>query len=127
MKMLPSGVYHYRFIVDECLRYAPDVPWECDDSGNAYNVLDLQVILKNPLSLLEPFWLEGSPVFAYDKPPTSAEPNKLKQYQKRNIRSISIVLISLFVINIPKSSGILEHLGLDRISYITLTQKIRHS
>lgn len=49
LKMLPSGVYHYRFIVDERLRYAPDLPWERDDSGNAYNVLDLQVILKNPL------------------------------------------------------------------------------
>lgn len=43
VKLLPSGVYHYRFIVDERLRYTPDSPFELDDSGNGYNVLDVQV------------------------------------------------------------------------------------
>ncbi|KAJ0110995.1 hypothetical protein Patl1_01831 [Pistacia atlantica] len=43
MKMLPSGVYHYRFIVDDRLTYAPEFPWEHDDTGSAYNILDLQV------------------------------------------------------------------------------------
>jgi len=47
MKVLPSGVYQYRFIVDGQWRYAPDLPWAKDDSGNAYNTLDLQVILSS--------------------------------------------------------------------------------
>ncbi|XP_024443389.2 SNF1-related protein kinase regulatory subunit beta-2 isoform X2 [Populus trichocarpa] len=45
MKVLPSGVYQYRFIVDGQWRYAPDLPWAKDDSGNAYNTLDLQHML----------------------------------------------------------------------------------
>ena len=43
MKVLPSGVYQYRFIADGQWRYAPDLPWAQDDAGNAYNILDLQV------------------------------------------------------------------------------------
>lgn len=45
LKMLPAGVFHYRFIVDEQLMYASDLPWECDDSGTAYNILDVEVSL----------------------------------------------------------------------------------
>lgn len=48
MKVLPSGVYHYRFIVDGQWRYAPDLPCEGDDTGNVFNVLDLQVIFCEP-------------------------------------------------------------------------------
>lgn len=44
MKVLPSGVYQYRFIVDGQWRYAPDMPWAQDETGTAYNILDLQVI-----------------------------------------------------------------------------------
>lgn len=43
MKVLPSGVYLYRFIVDGRMRYTPDSPWAQDDAGDAYNILDLQV------------------------------------------------------------------------------------
>lgn len=46
MKVLPSGVYQYRFIVDGQWKYAPDLPWTQDDAGNSYNMLDLQVISK---------------------------------------------------------------------------------
>ncbi|KAM7263309.1 hypothetical protein ACFE04_000992 [Oxalis oulophora] len=44
MKVLPSGVYQYRFIVDGQGRYASEIPWAQDDSGNAYNILDLEHI-----------------------------------------------------------------------------------
>ncbi|KAH9793724.1 SNF1-related protein kinase regulatory subunit beta-2 [Citrus sinensis] len=71
MKMLPSGVYHYRFIVDECLRYAPDVPWECDDSGNAYNVLDLQEYIPEVPPSLSEFEQPPSPPSSYDNQPLS--------------------------------------------------------
>ena len=43
MKVLPSGVYQFRFIVDGQWRYAQDSPMAQDDAGNPYNVLDLQV------------------------------------------------------------------------------------
>ena len=43
MKVLPSGVYQYRFIVDGQWKYAPDLPLAQDDVGNANNILDLQV------------------------------------------------------------------------------------
>lgn len=43
MKVLPSGVYQYGFIVDGQWKYAPDLPCAQDEAGNAYNVLDLQV------------------------------------------------------------------------------------
>lgn len=43
MKVLPSGVYQYRFIVDGHWRYAPELPCIQDEAGNAYHVLDLQV------------------------------------------------------------------------------------
>ncbi|KAJ6741440.1 SNF1-RELATED PROTEIN KINASE REGULATORY SUBUNIT BETA-1 [Salix viminalis] len=43
MKVLPSGIYQYRFIVDGHWRYSPDLPWAKDDAGNAYNTLDLQI------------------------------------------------------------------------------------
>ncbi|CAL5402627.1 unnamed protein product [Camellia sinensis] len=43
MKVLPSGVFQYKFIVDGQWRYAPDMPWAQDETGNAYNILDLQI------------------------------------------------------------------------------------
>nr|GMC70646.1 SNF1-related protein kinase regulatory subunit beta-2-like [Ipomoea batatas] len=42
MKVLPAGVYHFRFIVDGQWRCAADSPRECDNLGNVFNVLDLQ-------------------------------------------------------------------------------------
>ena len=44
MKVLPSGVYQYRFVVDGQWRCAPDLPLAQDDAGNSYNLLDLQVV-----------------------------------------------------------------------------------
>lgn len=59
MKVLPSGVYQYRFIVDGQQRYSPDLPWEQDESGNGYNILDLQV----PFVSLLTFICFDSPLF----------------------------------------------------------------
>ena len=44
VKILPEGVYHYRFVVDGELRHAPDLPYIFDNKGKAMNVLDIQVI-----------------------------------------------------------------------------------
>ncbi|KAF5775222.1 putative AMP-activated kinase, glycogen-binding protein [Helianthus annuus] len=42
LKVLPSGVYQYRFVVDGQWRYSPDVQWTKDEAGNTFNILDLQ-------------------------------------------------------------------------------------
>ncbi|KAK4369301.1 hypothetical protein RND71_013093 [Anisodus tanguticus] len=73
MKVLPSGVYHYRFIVDGQWRYAPDLPCERDDTGNVFNVLDLQDSI--PEVLNNTSWSEAppSPESSYSSVPFSSE------------------------------------------------------
>jgi 5'-AMP-activated protein kinase, regulatory beta subunit len=41
--VLPSGVYHYRIIVDGELRYIPELPHAADERGRVANVLDVHV------------------------------------------------------------------------------------
>ncbi|KAG8640473.1 hypothetical protein MANES_13G062000v8 [Manihot esculenta] len=66
LKMLPAGVFHYRFIVDEQLMYASDLPWECDDSGTAYNILDVEEDVPEAPERLSEFETPPSPVTSYD-------------------------------------------------------------
>ncbi|KAD4178337.1 hypothetical protein E3N88_26928 [Mikania micrantha] len=40
LKILPSCVYQYRFVIDGQWRYSPDVSWTKDEAGNTYNILD---------------------------------------------------------------------------------------
>ncbi|XP_021303945.1 SNF1-related protein kinase regulatory subunit beta-1 isoform X2 [Sorghum bicolor] len=41
--VLPSGVYHYRIIVDGELRYIPELPHATDERGQVANLLDVHV------------------------------------------------------------------------------------
>ncbi|CAL4894174.1 unnamed protein product [Urochloa decumbens] len=41
--VLPSGVYHYRIIVDGDLRYIPEQPYVTDERGQVANLLDVHV------------------------------------------------------------------------------------
>lgn len=41
--VLPSGIYHYKFIVDGNVKYIPDLPYEADEMGNVVNLLDVCV------------------------------------------------------------------------------------
>lgn len=41
--VLPSGIYHYKFIVDGEWRYIPDLPFVADEMGNVCNLLDVHV------------------------------------------------------------------------------------
>ncbi|XP_023529723.1 SNF1-related protein kinase regulatory subunit beta-2-like isoform X5 [Cucurbita pepo subsp. pepo] len=66
VKTLPVGIYHYHFIVDGWLVYAPDLPWSRNDSGNAYNILDLPgYVSELPESMFE-FETPPSPPSSYD-------------------------------------------------------------
>ncbi|KAG7026674.1 SNF1-related protein kinase regulatory subunit beta-2, partial [Cucurbita argyrosperma subsp. argyrosperma] len=65
VKVLPSGVYQYRFIADGQWRYAPDLPWARDDSGNAYNILDLQDYVPEDIESISSFEPPQSPESSY--------------------------------------------------------------
>ncbi|KAK6919209.1 AMP-activated protein kinase, glycogen-binding domain [Dillenia turbinata] len=70
MKVLPSGVYQYRFIVDGQGMHAPDLPCTYDDMGIVYNILDLKVtyvqflvsemLVQNDVSIGLIFMMESS-------------------------------------------------------------------
>ncbi|KAF8414259.1 hypothetical protein HHK36_002259 [Tetracentron sinense] len=66
VKVLPSGVYQYRFIVDGQWRYAPDMPLAHDDMGNAYNILDLQDYVPEDLESISGFEPPQSPESSYN-------------------------------------------------------------
>ncbi|KAF7840516.1 SNF1-related protein kinase regulatory subunit beta-2 [Senna tora] len=65
MKVLPSGVYQYRFLVDGQWRYALDLPWAQDDAGNAYNILDLQDYVPEDIGSISGFEPPQSPDSSY--------------------------------------------------------------
>ncbi|XP_023520032.1 SNF1-related protein kinase regulatory subunit beta-2-like [Cucurbita pepo subsp. pepo] len=66
MKVLPAGVYQYRFLVDGQWRYSPELPWGQDDVGNAYNVLDLQDNVPEDIESISSFEPPQSPDSSYD-------------------------------------------------------------
>lgn len=43
LMVLPSGVYHYKLIVDGEWRYIPELPYVTDEMGRISNLLDVQV------------------------------------------------------------------------------------
>ena len=45
LMVLPSGVYHYKFIVDGEWRYIPDLPCVADEMGRICNLLDVNVCI----------------------------------------------------------------------------------
>ncbi|KAF3785679.1 SNF1-related protein kinase regulatory subunit beta-2 [Nymphaea thermarum] len=65
MKVLPSGVYQYRYIVDGERRYNPDLPCGLDHMGNACNVLDVQEYVPEQLESLAGFEPPQSPESSY--------------------------------------------------------------
>ncbi|KAK1395442.1 SNF1-related protein kinase regulatory subunit beta-2 [Heracleum sosnowskyi] len=73
MKVLPSGVYQYRFIVDGQWKYAPDLPWTQDDAGNSYNILDLQEYVPEDIESIAGFEPPQSPDSSYNNIQLGAE------------------------------------------------------
>ncbi|KAM6601868.1 hypothetical protein CsatA_021477 [Cannabis sativa] len=66
MKVLPSGVYQYRFIVDGQWKYTPDLPCAQDDAGNFYNILDLQDYVPEDIESISGFEPPQSPDSSYN-------------------------------------------------------------
>ena len=66
VKMLPPGVYQYKFIVDGEWKYAPDQPAMYDEMGNVNNVLEVQEYVPEILDSLDSFLAPSSPPESYD-------------------------------------------------------------
>ncbi|XP_057441497.1 SNF1-related protein kinase regulatory subunit beta-1 isoform X2 [Lotus japonicus] len=69
--VLPSGIYHYRFVVDGEQRYIPELPYVTDEMGHVYNLLDVNdYVPENPEGVSE-FEAPPSPQSSYghDFPP----------------------------------------------------------
>ncbi|XP_010538431.1 PREDICTED: SNF1-related protein kinase regulatory subunit beta-2-like [Tarenaya hassleriana] len=69
MKVLPSGVYEFRFIVDGQWMHAPELPSARDDAGNTYNILDLQDYVPEDIESISGFEPPQSPESSYDDNP----------------------------------------------------------
>ncbi|GER33810.1 5'-AMP-activated protein kinase beta-2 subunit protein [Striga asiatica] len=65
MNVLTSGVYQFRFFVDGEWRYSPDQPYDKDDTGNAYNILDLQDYVPEDTGSISGFEPPQSPDSSY--------------------------------------------------------------
>ncbi|XVE59111.1 hypothetical protein DITRI_Ditri05aG0019100 [Diplodiscus trichospermus] len=63
--VLPSGIYHYKFIVDGKWRYMPDLPFVADEMGNVCNVLDVNDYVPENLDSVTEFEAPGSPISSY--------------------------------------------------------------
>lgn len=65
VKLLPPGVYQYKFIVDGEWRYDPSLPLMYDNQGNVNNVLHVQEYIAENLDGLSNFDPPPSPVSSY--------------------------------------------------------------
>ncbi|KAI4329834.1 hypothetical protein MLD38_028177 [Melastoma candidum] len=70
MKLLPSGLYHYRFIVDGNITCDRDFPFSFDEpGGNAYNILDVKEFTAESSENLPESALPDSPEDSYGRNP----------------------------------------------------------
>jgi 5'-AMP-activated protein kinase regulatory beta subunit len=73
VKLLPPGVYQYKFIVDGLWRHDPNLPSMYDDMGNINNVLEVQEYVPENLTSLSGFEPPPSPTASYSNPAPAAE------------------------------------------------------
>ncbi|KAF3656093.1 SNF1-related protein kinase regulatory subunit beta-2 [Capsicum annuum] len=66
LKVLPSGVYQYRFIVDGQWRCSPDLPCVQDEAGNMYNLLDMKDYVPEDIESISGFEPPQSPDSSYN-------------------------------------------------------------
>ncbi|CAO2814412.1 unnamed protein product [Amaranthus hypochondriacus] len=63
--VLPSGIYHYKFIVDGEARYTPDLPHVSSEMGHYCNVLDVHDYVPESLDSVAEFEPPPSPESSY--------------------------------------------------------------
>ncbi|EEE64194.1 hypothetical protein OsJ_19026 [Oryza sativa Japonica Group] len=64
--VLPSGVYHYRIIVDGEPKYVPELPHVADEGGQVANLLDVHDYIPESLGSVAGFDSPPSPEHSYD-------------------------------------------------------------
>lgn len=64
--VLPSGVYHYRIIVEGQPRYVPELPHVTDERGQVANLLDVHDYVPESLDSVAEFDAPPSPEHSYD-------------------------------------------------------------
>ncbi|KAA0055694.1 SNF1-related protein kinase regulatory subunit beta-1 [Cucumis melo var. makuwa] len=67
LMVLPSGVYHYKFIVDGQRRYIPDLPFIADEMGNVFNLLNVSDSVPDILQSVAEFEPPQSPETTYSQ------------------------------------------------------------
>ncbi|KAL2510935.1 SNF1-related protein kinase regulatory subunit beta-1 [Abeliophyllum distichum] len=65
--VLPSGIYHYKFIVDGEVKYSPDLPCEADQTGSVCNILDVHDFVPENLDSVAEFEAPQSPEASYSQ------------------------------------------------------------
>lgn len=65
--VLPSGIYHYKFIVDGEWRYIPDLPSIPAENGHVYNLLDVHDYVPENLDSVAEFEAPPSPDSSYSQ------------------------------------------------------------
>ncbi|KAL5764549.1 hypothetical protein ACOSP7_016904 [Xanthoceras sorbifolium] len=71
--VLPSGIYHYKFIVDGEWRYMPDLPFVTDEVGGVCNLLDVHNYVPENLDSVAEFEAPPSPDSSYSQTIPSEE------------------------------------------------------
>ncbi|XP_065861496.1 SNF1-related protein kinase regulatory subunit beta-1 isoform X2 [Euphorbia lathyris] len=67
LMVLPSGIYHYKFIVDGEWRYIPDLPCATDEVGHICNLLDVDDFVPENLESVAGFEGPASPDSSYNR------------------------------------------------------------
>ncbi|KAG0475747.1 hypothetical protein HPP92_015433 [Vanilla planifolia] len=65
--VLPSGTYHYKFIVDGEWRFIPDLPHMADVAGQTVNILQVSEFVAENLESIAEFAAPPSPDSSYDR------------------------------------------------------------
>eukprot|EP00879_Flechtneria_rotunda_P003348 GHRR01003575.1.p1 GENE.GHRR01003575.1~~GHRR01003575.1.p1 ORF type:complete len:273 (+),score=72.07 GHRR01003575.1:199-1017(+) len=73
IKLLPPGVYQYKFIVDGDWKYDPNQPAMYDEIGNVNNVIEVQEYVPENLENVSGFDPPPSPTSSYNNPHPVAE------------------------------------------------------
>ncbi|KAF8009422.1 hypothetical protein BT93_J0420 [Corymbia citriodora subsp. variegata] len=67
LMVLPSGVYHYKLIVDGQWRYSPDLPHTTDEIGQVCNILKVDDYVPEILDSVAEFEVPSSPDSSYSQ------------------------------------------------------------
>ncbi|XP_021776505.1 SNF1-related protein kinase regulatory subunit beta-1-like isoform X1 [Chenopodium quinoa] len=65
--VLPSGIYHYKFIVDGEAQYSPDLPHVSTEMGHVCNVLNVHDYVPENLDSVAEFEAPASPESSYNR------------------------------------------------------------